>query len=97
MRLADIKLSVKEVLMISAIVFALGGGTVTLKMLATGVSELNQTVSILADKVSELKFEQERINLIVNFLYGEGFKAGWVPTQYDMREWEKHMRAEAKK
>ncbi len=93
MVLSDIKLCVKEVLMISAVVFALGGGAVTLTLLSTGVDKLNQSVSNLAEKVAELKFEQQRINLIVNFLYAEGFKAGWKPTSYDTDVWEKHMEA----
>lgn len=96
MELSRIKLSIVEVIAVCAIVFALGGGAVMLKLLTSEVSGLGVSVIGLSIKVSELKFEQERINMIVNFLYAEGFKAGWKPTVYDTDVWAKHMEAGAK-
>ena len=96
MELSKIKLSIREVVAVCAIVFALGGGAVMLKSLTSEVSGLGVLVTGLSLKVSELKFEQTRINMIVNFLYAEGFKAGWKPTEFDTDVWAEHMEAGAK-
>lgn len=98
MNLGDLKITVKQGIAVAAVVFSAGGAAVTLDHLSdqvfelkTAVGKLTTSVDKLREKQNEMKIEQARINLIVNWLYGEGFKEGWRPTKLDTDIWEKEL------
>lgn len=98
MNLGDLKITVKQGLAVAAVVFSAGGAAVTLDHLGDQVSDLKAAVSKLTESVdklrkeqNEMKIEQARINIIVNWLYGEGFKEGWRPTKFETDAWNEEL------
>lgn len=94
MHLSEIKVSIKEVAAICAVVFSLGGGAFTLNSLSGQVSELTKTVKGLSTSITEMKMEQQRMNLFVNFLYSEAEKAGWKPSEMTKSYWNEQLHPE---
>lgn len=58
------------------------------KIIANDIVSIRETMKDQADamkedriKIEMLQAEQFRINAVLNFLYGEGVRAGWKPTR----------------
>jgi len=75
MKLSELRLTVKEVVSVCILVFALGGAAVSFNSMLGEIGALTK-------QVQKLNIEQQRINMIVNFLYAKSLKDGWTPPNW---------------
>lgn len=80
------KISLNELITIGSIVVSVTAAYTLLKAdvnnLKKDVGEVKTEVDatkVVLDKIQE---EQFRMNLVLNFVYGEGVREGWVPSKY---------------
>lgn len=82
MKLSELRLSVKEVVAICALVFTLGGAAVSFNSMLDTMGEMSKKLVKLTETVQKLTIEQQRINMIVNFMYAKNLKDGWTPPNW---------------
>jgi len=74
------KLTLGELITIGTLVVGITTGFVTI---SNDVAGLKEDVSAVYDKLDSIELEQYRMNAVLNYLYGEGFRSGWsLPKNY---------------
>ncbi len=79
MKLSEIRLTVKEVVVVCTLVFTLGGAAVSFNSMLDTMGEMSGKLVKLTETVQKMNIEQQRINMIVNFIYAKNLKDGWTP------------------